>query len=133
MQERDPLSFSSETRLLVDQSNSGSTAPLERRIQVVDGEANVMNSGSALCHEFPNRRFVGLGLEEFDQGFACRQSGDSSPIGIVERHLRHGEDVSIERQDLVQRAYRNPDMGDPGAAASRITHSNALRFLEAET
>ena len=101
------------------------------RFQVVDGEADVMNAGAAPGDELADRRVRGLRLEQLDQGVTGLESGDSCPIGVVERYFGQPQEVPIEGQDLIERVHGDPDVRDGGSAAPRarsvVRHVTRLR------
>jgi len=88
VKERDVLSFGTDSRLLIDEANSSGAAARERVGEVIHGEANMVNAGTAFGDEFSDRG-IGIGrLEELDEGIAGGQPSDASAIRIVE-----GDDV----------------------------------------
>jgi hypothetical protein len=117
MEKGDALSLRAGPGKLIDESNSSSTTSVEGSLEVVYREADVVDPGSALCDESPDRGIVGLRLQELDERFAGHDAGDSRAISVTERDFRHSEDVAVERQDLVEGAHGDPDMGDARAAA----------------
>ena len=52
MQESDGLAFGANSRLLVDETDSRGAAPFEYVGEIIDGEADVMDAGTALGDEF---------------------------------------------------------------------------------
>src|SRR5687768_9188719 len=78
----DPLSLGSHARPLVHQPYSRVTALLERPIQVVDREADVVDSGTALF-EVPTDGGVGrVRLEKLDQRVPGHEAADPGAIAI---------------------------------------------------
>jgi len=118
MQEGDPLPFGPEAWVLVDEADAGGATAGEGALQVVNGEADVMDSGPALGDEFPDGGIGDVGLQEFDEGLAGGQSDDPGPVGVIERHLGHPEHLSIEGQDGLEGRDRDADVGESGAAGS---------------
>ena len=51
MEERDAFLFRADAGGLVDEANAGGSTTLQCGIEVVDGEANVMNPGAAFGDE----------------------------------------------------------------------------------
>ena len=96
MQERNPFSFGTDPGRLVDQPQSGCSAARKRPVEVVHGEAHVMDAGAALGHEFPDWRVFGLGFEEFHQRFPGGYTRDGGAVGVVERNFGHPEDITIQ-------------------------------------
>ena len=87
MQERNPLALRPDARFVIDELKSRPAATLERRVQVVDRKANVVNSGSALRDGARDRRAGIICLQELDKGFAGAEADDTGAICIVERNL----------------------------------------------
>jgi|SRR5688572_23381896 len=112
MQERDAFLLRTDPRGLVDETDTGRPASLERGIQVLDRKAQVVDPGASFLDEPRNRRVGYLGFEELDERLTGREAGDAGAVGVVERDLRHLEDVAVERQDLIESADRNADMGE---------------------
>jgi hypothetical protein len=67
MEEGDTFSLGAEPGGVVDESDAGSPAAGKRLIQVVDGEADVVDAGASLGDELANRALGRLGLEELDE------------------------------------------------------------------
>ncbi len=110
MQECDTLSLGSDPWLLVDELNSGATTTLQGRIEVVDGEANVMNPRSALLQESRDRGFRVSGLQKLHQRLACAEANDVSAVGVIEVDLGQSEHVAKKRQALGEGLDGDPDM-----------------------
>lgn len=117
MQEGDAFAFGSDAWGLVDEPQSGCSAARKRPVEVVHGEAHVMDAWAPLGYELPDWRVLGLGCEQLYQRFSGSDTRDSGAVGVVERHLGHAEDITVERQQLVEGTHGNPDVGDAGAAA----------------
>jgi len=84
----DALALRPNARLLVDELNSGAAATVQRRVEVVHGEADVVNAGSPFRQEFPNRRGGVASLQKLYQRLPRGEPHDAGPIGIVQRNLR---------------------------------------------
>ena len=67
-------------------------------VEVVHGEADMMNAGPAPGDEPGDRRVVLAGFEQFHQRIAGGEPGDGGAVGVVERHLGHAEHVAVEGQ-----------------------------------
>lgn len=115
MQEGDSLSLGTQSGRLVNETDAGLATAVQRVVQVVHGEADVMDSGPAPCDEARDWRFGRLGLQQFDQWFTGGQSHDSCSVGVIQWQLRHAEDVTVEREDGFQVGDGQPDVGKPGA------------------
>jgi hypothetical protein len=126
VEESDPLALRAYPGTFIDQANARRAAPIERGVEIIDGKADVVDAGSALCDKPPDGRVVRASLQQFHERASAVEPGDSSTIGIIERNLGHGEHVAVERQDLVEHAHRNANVGDAGAAASGRIHRAAL-------
>ena len=55
MQKRDPFLLGADAGGLVNKANAGRTTPLEDGVEVVDGEAEVMDSGPTLGYKSADR------------------------------------------------------------------------------
>lgn len=55
MQKRDPFLLGADAGGLVDEPNAGRTTTLEGGVEVIDGEAEVMDSGPTLGHKSADR------------------------------------------------------------------------------
>ena len=122
MQERDPLALGAEARRLVDEANAVRAAAIERRVEIVDGEANMVNARPALRDELPDRRIRRFGLQKLDERLAGREARDLCAVRVIERDLGQPEDISVERNAIVEAANRDPDVGDSSAAAGGFLH-----------
>ena len=122
MQERDTFPFGAESWRIVDEAHAGGTAPGEGVVEVIDGETDVMNAGSAGGDELANRGVGSPGFKQLDEGFAGTEAGDPGAVGVGEWHLWHAEDVTIEGQDVVEGAYGDADVGDTRGAAGNEGH-----------
>jgi len=116
MQERDAFLVRADSGGFVDESDTGGPASLESGVEIVDGEADVMDARTTLLYEASDRRIRRFCLEQLDERFAGGESGDMRPVGVVERDFGQIEDVAVERQDLVEKAYRDSDMGETRSA-----------------
>ena len=96
MQEGDAFAFRAPPWLRVDHDDSGGTASLQGIVEVVDGEAKVVNSSAALLDELGDRRSGGGGLEHLDERVTGGVARDARPVGVGERYLGQAEDVVQE-------------------------------------
>ena len=115
MKERDSLLLRADTRGLVDEANAGCATSVESSVEVVDGEANMVNTGATFGDIAPNRRFRGFSFEQFNERFASGKAGNRCTVGVVERHFWQIEYVAIERQDLFEGPHRDSDVCDAGS------------------
>ena len=72
MQEGDAFSFRADARCLVDELNAGLRASGEGAVQIVDRKTDVMDAGTALGEELPDRGSGLIGGEEFDERLTGR-------------------------------------------------------------
>src|SRR4051794_32538905 len=105
MEERDTFPICTESWRLVDQSDARGPAAGEGVVQIVDGEADVMNAGPPFREEPADRTVRRAALEQLDERVAGGEARDQGAVGIVEGHLGQTEEVAIEGQDLVERAH----------------------------
>lgn len=116
MQEGDPLPFGPEAWVLVNEADAGRATPGEGALQVVDGEAEVMDPRTALGDEFPDGGLGDLRFEQFDERFAGSQPHDAGAVGVIEGDLGHPEDLAIEGQDGFEGRDGDADVGEAGPA-----------------
>ena len=128
MEERDTFPFGAEAGCVVDETNAGRSATCQRAVEIVDGEADVMNTGSTFGDELANWGIGGVGLEELHERLAGLHSCNTGAVGVIERHFGHSENVAIEWKDLVERLYRDAYVGDAGRAIGNVGH--VARALE---
>ncbi len=122
MKKRDPFPLSPNPRRLVNQSKARGPAPVHNLIKIVHGEADVMDSRSALVQETADRIVAGVGLEQFDKGIAGLKARDPGAVGIIERYLGHAEDVTVKIDTFVDGANRDSDVRNPGSAGAWWVH-----------
>jgi hypothetical protein len=115
MKECNQFSLRAHPRLVVYQGYSSSSAAVERRFEIADIEANVMYSGAATRHEFPNRRIVVYGLEQLDERPARIEAADSRSVHRRELSGIHAKDVPVEGKHISDRADRNANVGNSDA------------------
>ena len=89
MQEGDVLSFRAKTRLVVDQTDSGSSAAVEGSCEVIHGKAHMVNARPAFRDESPDGRVGLCRLEQLDEGFTSGKTSCARAIGIIERDEIH--------------------------------------------
>src|SRR5512140_287112 len=97
MKESDSFSLCPNARNVVDQPQPGHPAFLESTLEVVNREADVVNTRTSLRDEFPDRGVVAGRLEQLDERLTGGHCGDVSAVGISYlRHL-HPQDLGEER------------------------------------
>ena len=115
MKERDSLLLRTDPRGLIDETNAGCATPIESSVEVVHGEANMVNTGATFGDIAANRRVRGFSFEQFNERFASREADNRCTVGVVERDFWQIEDVAIERQDLFEGPHCNSDVRDAGS------------------
>jgi hypothetical protein len=86
--EGDTFAFGADAGGFVDQANSERSAAGEGGVEVIDGEADMVESWTAFLEE-PTDGAIGVaGFEELDEGIAGGDGTDCGAIGIVEWNLR---------------------------------------------
>ena len=98
MKEGDALSFGTDSRALVHQRHAGGAALREHCVEVVHGEAQVVNAGTALFNEARDRRVGAVGLEQFDEDVAGDESANAGTIAVGEWLAGESENVTKERE-----------------------------------
>ena len=89
--------------VLVDQPDAVRAAALERGVEIVDGEADVMNARARAWRRTCRSASPGdFGLQELDERRTGGQADDLRAVGVVERHVGQPEHVAIERDALVR-------------------------------
>lgn len=110
MQEGDSFSLGSDARFLVDELNASSAAPVECRLEVVDGKADVMDSGSALRHESRDRGGGIVGLQQLDEGLSRTEPNDARAVGIIELHLPQPQDIAEKGKGVAEGRQGDPNV-----------------------
>ena len=118
MNEGNALSFGTKARCLVDQSEAGVAAAVERGVEVVDSKANVMDAGPPRGDELADRGLRVGRFKQLDEGVAGGEPDDSGAVGIVQRYVLQLQHVCIEGEDRLEVADRNADVGDRRANGS---------------
>ena len=122
MQKGDPLALCTKSGNFVDETDASRFAARQRTVDIINGETDVMDSRTASGDELANRGIGSPGFEEFDQGLSGCEAGDTRAIGVIERNIRHAEDVAVEWKDLIERTDGKADMGNAGTAWCGICH-----------
>jgi hypothetical protein len=113
--ERDSLALGTNAGGLVDQPNPNGPAAGEYAVEVIDSKTDVMESWTALLEEPGDRPVGSARLEQFNQGVTGRYRGDGGSVGVIERHFRETEHVTVERERVGEAANGNADMSDTGS------------------
>ena len=114
MQKGYTFPFCPDPGLGVYKLNAGCRAAFQRRVEIGDGNANVMYSGAFFRHVLPDRRVTGGGFEKFNERFAALHGCDPRPVRIRQLHLRHFEHVTEEREDAGNGLHRDSNVGNSG-------------------
>lgn len=124
MEERNALSFGSDSRDFINERHAGGTTLRESCVEVVDGKAKMVNAGTAFCDEARDRRIGMFGFEQLDESIAGRKAGDLRAVAVGEGNLSEPEDITKERNRIAERLYGEAEMCDAGAArgVGRIGH-----------
>lgn len=117
MEKGDAFALRPNARRFVYEPHAGRAAALEGLIQVIHGEAHVMNARAALCHEFRDGRIRRFALQQLHEGFPGRVALNTRSVGIVHRSVWQAEHVAIERDALVQRADSDSNVRDGSSTA----------------
>ena len=107
MYERDERASGADSRPLVNQAGAAGFQFVEFRIDVIDFDAKVMNSGAAFGQELPDRGLIAGGFEQFNAAFADRQHGDSHALILnnLDPFQFEAERVAPERERAFDRFY----------------------------
>ena len=115
MQKRDSLSFRSDSRRLVDELYARRPAALQRCVEVIDGKADVMDTGPSLCHEPRDGRGGVVRLQQLHQGLPRCEPDYARPIRIIESGLGQTQHIPEERNAPCESLDCDPDVGYSGA------------------
>ena len=116
MQERNSFSLRADPRPFIDELNAGRATPIERRVEVIDRKADVMDARTTLRHEARDRRGGIVRLQELYQRLARVEPHYPGAIGIVEAHLPQTQYIAKEGKTFGDGPYRDPDVGNARAA-----------------
>jgi hypothetical protein len=102
--------------MFVDELNARCATALQRRIEVVNRKADVVDSRTALRHEARDRRAGIIRLEQLDEGLTRPEPDYFGAIGIVEADLLQTQYIAKKGKTLGDRLNRDSDVGNAGAA-----------------
>ena len=111
MQKHDPLSFGTDSRLLVDELYASRPAPLDHRVEVINGKADVMDSRSPFRNETRDRRRRVVGLQQLYQRLAGAEARYVRAVGVIERNFGQPQHIPEERKARGNRLHGDPDVG----------------------
>ena len=103
MYEGDPLSLGARSRGIVDEPYAARPASLQGSVEIVNGEADVMNCGATALNEPGDRGFGRVGLEQLDQRFSRLERDDTRPVPIGDSGFVQSQDIPVERQLCIYR------------------------------
>jgi hypothetical protein len=112
------------TRHLVNQAIPRCPTRLNRRVQIGDTVADVMDAGAAFGQEFANRAVFVLGSHQLHFGFPDGECNDGSSIDYFRWMRRYPEYISVKRERHFDVGYRNADMGYTGAVRHQCLRKN---------
>lgn len=116
MQKHDPLSFGTDSRLLIDELHASRPAPLDHRVEVVDRKADVVDSRSSLCYEARDRRRRVVGLQQLHQRLACAEAHYARAVSVIERNFGQPQYIPEKRK-----ARGDSRHGDSNVGYARAT------------
>ena len=116
MKERNSFPLRANARAFVDELNSRRATALQRRVEVVNRKADVVDSRTALRHEAPDRRAGIIRLEQLDEGLARSEPDYFRAIGIVEADLFQTQYIAKKGKTLGDRLNGDSDVRNAGAA-----------------
>src|SRR6185369_1380183 len=114
MNKSDSCIVSATPRHAVDESNSGGLQIFERLFDILDLHRDVMNTFTALCHEFRNRRFRSDRLQKLDSTLTDVQHRDANAllIDLIIPADAQSNRSLINFESLAERLHRNADVID---------------------
>ena len=115
MKKGNPLSLGSYAGDVVNQPDARSAATLQSCVQIVHGEADMVDRGASLRDKSSDRRIRRLGLQQLHYRPSGVQSDDSRSVRVGQIDVRQSQYFPVERQNLGDGAHGNPDMGDSRA------------------
>jgi hypothetical protein len=110
MEKRNPFPLGAHPGRLIDQPDSGGPAARERIVEVVDGEANVMDSWPPRVQKLGDRSARFPRFEKLDERLAGREPDDRRTVGVIERNDGESENVAVEWHGVGERTNSDPDM-----------------------
>ena len=126
MEEGDTFPLGTLARGLVDQPNSRGAATLQGGVEIVDGEADVMDTGTTFGDELADGRVWIFRLEQLDERFTGGETSDTGTVGVVQLDFGKSEQVAVEGENIVERAHGDPHVGDASCTAGCVSHVSAL-------
>lgn len=115
MQERNSFSLRADPRPFIDELNAGRATPIERRVEVIDRKADVMDARTTLRHEARDRRPGIVRLQQLNKGLARAKAHYPRAIGIGQADLIQTQHIAKKGKALGDRLDRDPNVGNAGA------------------
>ena len=116
VQECNASSIGPGSRDIVNECHTGRTTLREGRVEVVDREAHMVDSRTALLDEARDWGIGMLGFQQFDEGITGCQATDPRAVTVAEGDLWETEHVAKERQGIAQGSNGEAEVGDAGGA-----------------
>lgn len=114
MEKGDAPPAGAPARGFINRAAAGLPAGSQRRVEVGDPVAEVVDAGAVALEIFSDRALRIVRGEQLDHGVAERDGNDPGAIGILERAGRRAEDPAVERQRFLEVGDGDPDVGEPG-------------------
>lgn len=115
MEKSDSLSLGAQARCFVDEPNAGGATFIESCVDVVNGEAHVMNSCAPSGDEFANWGDLVIGLEKLDERVARGHRRDTRAVRIFYRKLGQSENLPEKRKTRRDGLHGDSNVRDAGA------------------
>lgn len=116
MQKGDALAFGTAPGFLIDRDDTGGAATGQGGVEIIDSEAQVMDSGAPLLDELGNRGSGDAWFEQFDQGITGDVACNPGAVGIGKSGVVEAENVAQERAQGVVGLHGKADVSDGGLA-----------------
>ena len=116
MQEGDPFPLGTDARDLIDQLDPSGATTLQRDVEVIDGEAHVVNARPFLLDEARDRRRGVFTFQQLDQRFAGHEAGYARSVAVVELDLFKAQDIPIEWSTVGEGSDGDSDVGNSRSA-----------------
>lgn len=128
MDERNQVPTGADSRHVIDQARSGGLDARQRRVNVVDAVADVVDAGSSPGEEFPDGSLGTGRLEKLDTRRPDRKHADIDALifdGLAAGDFE-SEGIAIERERLVDGRHGDAKVVDSHKRES-ITEARTLR------
>ena len=122
MQESYPFSFRTNPWDFIDEANAPSAASVERSIDIVNSEADVVYPRTASREKLPDGSILSIRLEQLDQALASGECSDLRTVRIAHFSVVQAEYLPVERELLGDRLNGYPNVCDSSAFWGSILH-----------